>query len=73
MFNSFTVEGVKVTASKIIGKHECSKNKHINNYHNINYVVSMAGAVGQMNSWQAMPAEEVVVSDCSESAVAVDF
>jgi predicted FMN-binding regulatory protein PaiB len=73
MFISLTVIGVKVTASKMIGKHKCSENKHRNNYHNINYVVSTAGVVGQTNSWQAMRAEEAVVSDCSESAVAADF
>jgi hypothetical protein len=55
------------------GKHECSENKHGNNYHNINYVVGTAGAVGQMNSWQATWADEAVVSDCSESALPRTF
>jgi hypothetical protein len=35
--------------------------------------VSTAGAVGQMNSGQAMRAEEAVVSDCGKSAIAMDF
>jgi hypothetical protein len=33
MFISLKAEGVKVTASKMIGKHECSERKHRNNYH----------------------------------------
>ena len=50
MFINLMEEGVKVTASQNGCKHERSENKHRNNYRNIKYVVSMAGAVGQMNA-----------------------
>ena len=57
----------------MVGKHECSENKHRNKYNNIELSCEhgMSGWSNEQRPGHA--AEEAVVSDCSESAVATYF
>ena len=58
---------------EMVGKHECSEKRHRNNNHNLELGCEHGRSGWSNEQRQATRAEEAVVSDCSESAVAADF
>jgi hypothetical protein len=57
----------------MVGKHECSENKHRNKYNNIELSCELGRSGWSNEQCPGHMAEEAVVSDCSESAVAPYF